>query len=234
MKTKENGTNNIRVDINTIEEQKKTADVPALCKKADLVISNQAEYDKATDILKEIKTRIKELDTQRKDITNPIDKAKKAVMDLFKPPIELLEKAEAKIKALVLDYNNKKEKEAKEEQEKLQKKADKKAEEEKKKIDAKIEKAKASGNLEKVEELEQKKEEIVPIDVPVISAKVDTPTGVSFREIWKAEVIDFKILPDEWKLPNQTALDKMASATKGTVPIPGVKFKSEKVVASRT
>lgn len=226
--------NSINVKIDTIEEKKKTADVPALVKRAELTISNQADFDKATDVLKEVKSRYKELDTQRKAITKPLDEAKKAVMELFKQPLELLERAENKLKGLMLGYTNEVERKAKEEQDRLQKLADQEAEKEKKKLDARIERAKANGNEEKVAELEAQKDAVVPIDVPVIAPQVDIPTGVSYREVWSAEIVNEKEIPREYLIPNMTALNKIASATKGTIPIPGVKFVMTKTVVTRT
>jgi hypothetical protein len=225
--------NNINVTINTEEEQRKTSDVPILCGKAELSITNQSEYDTAAEILKEVKSRYKELDTQRKKITRPIDEAKKAIMDLFNHPLELLSNAESKLKRLMINYSTEKQREADEKRRQLQEIADKEAERQKKLLDAKIERAKTSGKEEKAEELEQKKEEILPIDVPKVSARIDTPVGVSFRDKWTAEVVDEMLVPREYLIVNQSALDKIAQATKGTVPIPGVKFKSEKILASR-
>jgi len=225
-------TNNYRIDINTVEEKKKTADVPALCNKADLVITNQEQYETAGSILKEIQNRARELDAQRKTITGPIDQAKKAVMDLFKPPLELLEAASRKIKSGLIAYSNEQERLAAEERARLQKIAEKEAEAEKKKLEAKIERAKASGKEEKAEELEAQKEAIEPLAVPVIEAPVTQLKGVSYREKWTVEVVDFKLLPDEYKLPNQSALDKVAQATKGAIQIPGTKLHKEKIAAA--
>ena len=226
-------TSNITVNINTKQEQQKAADVPALCKKADIAIHNQDDYNTASDVLKEVKSRYKELDTQRKNITKPLDDAKKAVMELFRQPLDLLGKAESKIKSLMIGYTAEQEKKAREEQEKLQKLAEAEAERERKKLEAKIERAKASGKEEKVEELEMQKEAIIPMDVPVVTANIEQPKGISYKEKWTAEVVDFKALPDEYKLPNQQALDKVAQATKGSLSIPGVKFNMEKVSSVR-
>ena len=234
MTSKKETNGNISVIINTAEEQRKASDVPALLKKAELTISTQPEYEIAGDVLKEVKARYKELDTQRKEITKPIDTAKKAVMDLFSPPLSLLEKAEMKIKGLMLGYTTEQERKAREEQVRLQRLADAQAEKEKKILDEKIARAEASGKTEKVAELEQKKAEVQAIDVPVIAPVIEAPKGISYRDKWSAEVIDFKALPDEYKIANQQALDKVAQATKGAITIPGVKMKSEKIIASRS
>lgn len=224
---------NISVNIDTAEEQKKTSDVPALCQKAELTISNQADYENASVILKDVKSRYKELDEQRKKITKPLDEAKKSVMELFKVPLELLEKAENKIKGLMIGYTAEQERKAKEEQYRLQKLADQEAERQKKLLDAKIERAKASGKEERAADLEMQKETIVPIVAPVITPTIETPKGVSYRDKWYAVVIDEKLIPREYLVVNMEALNKIAGATKGTLKIAGVEFKSEKILASR-
>jgi len=233
MTTKKDTAGNISVNINTVEEQKKTSDVPALLKKAELTISNQAEYETAATVLSEVKNRYKELDTQRKEITKPIDDAKTRIMDLFKPPLELLKKAENKIKDLMDAYREEQERKAEEERKRLQKLADQETERQKKILDEKIARANASGKTEKVEELQMQKETIVPI-VPVVAPKIETPKGISYKDQWTAEVVDFGLLPNEYKVANQQTLDKVAQATKGSITIPGVVFHSKKIVASRS
>ena len=56
-------------------------------------IKDQPEYENANGILKEIKATSKILADKRKGITGPLDVAKKAVMDLFRKPIDALSKA---------------------------------------------------------------------------------------------------------------------------------------------
>ena len=225
--------NNISVNIDTVEEQKKTSDVPVLCEKAELIISNQSDYEAASTVLSEVKSRYKELDAQRKEITKPIDAAKKAVMDLFKTPLELLEKAESKIKGLMIGYTNEQERKAREEQARLQRLADAEAAKQKKILEEKIARAEASGKTEKAEELQMQKETITPIVAPIIAPQIETPKGVSYRDQWSAEVTDINLVPREYLIANMPALNKMAQATKGTLSIPGVKFTSTKILASR-
>ena len=61
-------------------------------------ISSPEMYEAAAEDLRSIVTKKKDLDTQRKKITKPLDEAKAAVMDLFKPPIDFLTKAEGILK----------------------------------------------------------------------------------------------------------------------------------------
>lgn len=223
---------NISVNIDTEQEQKRASDVPALCKRADLIISSQEDYETASVALREVKSRYKELEGQRKEITSPLDDAKKRVMDLFRAPLDLLSKAESLLKQKMIGYTDEQEKKAEEERKRLQKLAEAEAEKERKKLEAKIERAIASGKTDKVETLQEEKEKVQPIIIPFVPPQIDTPRGVSYREKWTAKVINFKLLPDEYKLPNQAALDKIGQATKGSISIPGVEFSSEKILAS--
>jgi hypothetical protein len=225
--------NNISVLIDT-EEVSKNTDVALLCRQADIQVANQHDYDLAADVLANVKKRYKELDAERKEITKPIDDAKKRVMELFNAPLSLLKKAEDALKRLMIDYTNEQERKAREEQLRLQRIAEKAAEEEKKKLEAKIARAEASGKEEKAENLKEELESVEPISVPVIAPQVEKPKGISYKDKWSAIVVDFSKLPDEYKLPNQSALDKVAQATKGSIAIPGVKFESEKILSSRS
>ena len=225
--------NNINVRIDTQKEQERTNDVPALCQKAEITISTQTEFELASVVLKEVKSRYKELEAQRKAITMPLDDAKKAIMELFRQPLTALESAETKLKGLMLGYTAEQERKAREEQARLQKLADQEAEKQRKALEAKIERAKASGKEEKAEMLEMEKENIIPITAPVVAPQIEKPAGISYRDQWSAEVIDEKLVPREYLIVNLQALNKIAAATKGTITVPGVRFVSTKILASR-
>ena len=217
-----------------VEEIELTNDVAALTKSSySLIISSQKEYITASDLLKKIKSRYKELDLQRKEITKPLDEAKDKIMILYKKPLNLLSEAETIIKRLMIGYTAEQDRIARTEQLHLQKIADAEAEKERKRLEARIERAEASGKEDKAEELTLQKEMIQTISVPVITPNIETPKGVSYRDKYYAEVIDFKLLPDEFKLPNMSALDKILQATKGAIQIPGVKINIEKILSSR-
>ena len=61
--------------------------------------------------------------------------------------------------------------------------------------------------------------------------EVQKVEGISYRQKWTATVMDFKKLPDEFKITDQKALDKIATASAGLLPIPGVEFKLEKNIS---
>ena len=62
------------IDVEQVEQQ---TDVTVLCQNAEIVIANQGDYDSAATILQAVKARAKEIDGQRKEITKPLDEAKK-------------------------------------------------------------------------------------------------------------------------------------------------------------
>lgn len=208
-------------------------DVPVLAQKCEIVISNQEQYETAAGILKQVKARYNELDKQRKEITTPLDAAKKAVMELYRKPLDMLDVGEKLIKKAMISFTEEQERIAREKQRELQRLAEIEAEKERKKLQAKIERAEASGKLDKVADLQEQKEAISEIVVPVVAPQVDKVSGISFSENWKAEVIDFSKLTDEFKLPNMEVLNKIAKSTKGSLAVSGVRFYSEKVVSSR-
>jgi len=221
--------------IDVEEVQSETKDVSLLYQKSkELKINSQESYEVAADALKQIKNRFKEIDTQRKKITSPLDAAKKEAMELFKKPLDQLSEAESILKRSMINYTTEQERIAREETERLKRLAEKQAEEERKKLEARIERAESNGKIEKAEELKEKKESIIPINVPIVAPSIAKPSGVSYRDKWTAKVVDFSKLTDEYKLPNQSMLDKMAQASKGNAQIPGVEFICEKILSSRS
>lgn len=57
--------------------------------------------------------------------------------------------------------------------------------------------------------------------------------GTSMRAIWKAVVTDPDKVPREYLIVNQSALDALAKATKGSITIPGVRFEKTFVNSTR-
>ncbi|MBU0579483.1 hypothetical protein KJ628_05975, partial [Patescibacteria group bacterium] len=75
--------------------------------------------------------------------------------------------------------------------------------------------------------------ETVEVSIVPVIAQPQAPKGASYREQWSAEVVDISLVPREYMIPNQSALDKIAMATKGTIAILGVRFLSKTVMSSR-
>lgn len=81
--------------------------------------------------------------------------------------------------------------------------------------------------------VETKLEQAAMVEAPVVEVASSTPrlAGIAARTTWKARVVNLAMVPREWMIVNQDALDKFAGATKGAVPVPGVEFYSEQGLA---
>jgi hypothetical protein len=219
-----------------------------------LVVNDQASLERAAAFLSEIKARAKDLESERKKITIPLDNAKKAVQALFSRPKEVLESIEGIIKGKMIEYAEGQERKRQEEQARLDRIA---AQERKKKEDqerawrekeeaarkeaARLEAEGKAEEARKAQEVadkaaakaEERSQAADDVFAPIAAPKVEKVAGVSYRENWTAEVVDFSLLPDVYKLPDMVKLNKQAKATKNSVPIPGVVFKMEKILASK-
>lgn len=208
-------------------------EAPVMLKQAEaVVILTQEHYEGANGVLKTVKGKYRELDSIRKTITKPLDEAKRAVMDLFRNPLETLSKAESIIKRAMITYSDEQDRIRREEQRKLEAKARAEEERKRKDIEERAKKWAAKGNEAKAEELLDQAED-VHVEAPVIAPSIEKPKGVSYREQWSAIVTDEAQVPREYLTVNIQALNKVAQATKGALKIPGVEFKMEKILSSR-
>lgn len=217
-------------DIKVVE--KESTDL--VTKVNGLTITNQLEYEGAAEFLKQIKGQEKKVEESFDPIISKAYQTHKEAVAQKNKFFNPLAAAEKVVKNLMSAYQNKKEAEAKEEQCKLQEAADREAKRKQDAIDAQIAKAKEAGNDAKVEKLEEKKENIIPAVVPVVSANIAKPEGISYRTKWTATIIDERLIPRDYLIPNMDLINKIANARKGSFSIPGVKFTSEKILASRS
>lgn len=194
-------------------------------------IKTQIDYELAADMLKRIKSKYNEVDNIRKNITKPLDMAKKAVMELFNKPLTLLSNAESKLKENMIAFHNEQERIRKAEEEKLRKKAEEEELKKKEALEVRAQKAEEKGDTEKANELREKKEDIF-VPTPILS-EPEQPKGISYKTLWSAEIVDQSQIPREYLIPNMQLLDKLASVYKDTKEIPGIKFVSKKILSGR-
>jgi uncharacterized membrane protein YqiK len=76
------------------------------------VITSEDDYQLAGEELQSIKARINKMEATRTGITGPMNKALKAINDLFRSPMEVLKNAESVIKASMLTYYDEQERKA--------------------------------------------------------------------------------------------------------------------------
>ena len=190
-----------------------------------LVIDSNEKYEQAIMFGKEIQKKIKEVEAEKKKMTDPLEQSKKAIIDFFRPALEKLTAVKSLINSNGLVFYEKQERIRAEAQRKLQEEAAEKQ----RILDEKIAQKQAEGK--NTDKLESKKAEII---TPVLQSNVTKVSGTYVKETWKAKVIDFKLLPDEYKIANQMALDGIAKATKGSINIPGVVMEVEKSIVNRS
>jgi len=199
----------------------------ALFKSAERALTNARAYeidcvevrDLAAQDLTKIKGLQKSVDNARKSITQPIDAAKKAVMDLFRAPTTYLDQAEAVLKSAIGNFDRaeqarqlaaqaKLEEAARQERARLEAEAAATraaTEAEAQKIQQKAEQAAAAGDVEAAARLNSEAESRVDQGVAEVALLQQTATlftapiaapaiiktqGVSTRKVWKAEVAD--------------------------------------------
>lgn len=176
------------------------------------VVDNADMYVMAGDELKEIKARRKAIEDKRVEITKPMDQAKKAAMDFFRLPIDLLDDAEDAIKRAMLTWKS--------EQDRKEREAREAQAAEARRIQAEA----------KAKNPDQPPPVVVMPPVPTVAAP--KMAGISTRKIWKFDVTDPAAVPREYLVIDDAKLGAMARATKGTVAVPGVRFYEEETMAA--
>lgn len=225
-------------------------------------IDSPMMYELAAAELVDLQATYKKLEDQRFGITRPMDAAKKAVMDLFKSPLERVAEKILSVKAAMLEYDREEKRKAAVKQQLLDKiAADQRralAEEQARQAaeaQAQHERAQQlleSGNTEGVDEALSKAEAAHEMAVAlaettqVVSAataatNVPTVAGITTADVWKARVTDLPALlrfiaerPEyhNWVELKMTGLHDMAKAQRDALRIPGVEAFEEARIAA--
>ena len=186
----------------------------------ELVIETEEQATEASEMVK----KLKELENEIRASFDPvIDKAYKAHKEAIAQRDEHLKpvlEAQRKLKSVLCDWHTKQEQikleEARREAERLRK-----LEEEK--ILAQASQLEMQGETKLAEEI---------LNTPVtVSPKYEKPKiqGISFAEIWDFEILDEKLIPREYLIPDEQKIRQIVKATKGELNIPGIKIFKRKV-----
>lgn len=231
-KTQEKSLNevvNVSVDDSTLTQITEGNRLATTVK--GLTITNNQEYLNSGEFLKRIKTVSKLIDDSRKELTRPLDEVKKRVMDFFKDPLEQLSAAETVLKRAMLGYQQEQERIRREEEQKAIARA--KAEEERKRraLEERAIKAEESGNTAKAELLRERADDVY-VPAMATAPTLEKVKGISTKKVWKCRITDEAKIPREYLVINETMLNKMAQATQGKIPVPGVEFYQEDVLSA--
>ena len=206
--------------------QKEVAPVVAMAD--ELNVDSDMMYEAAGDELRTIKSRSKTLEDRRKAITQPLDAAKKSVMDLFRQPLASLEEAERTIKRKMLTYSQEQDRIRAEEA----RKAEEAARREQERLEREAEEARQSGDESTAQVLEHTAS-VMTASAPVARA-APKAQGIGTVTRWSAEVedkrafIEFCLTEAGAQYFDAIAVDmrplnQMAVALKEKMKIPGIK-----------
>lgn len=106
--------------------------------------------------------------------------------------------------------------------------------EERAKAEAEAEKARkaADAAAAKAEVREEAAAMVAPAAVVTVASSQPKIGGQNIRKTWKAVVANVALVPREWLVVNEQALQAFAKATKGAVPVAGVRFEEVSMLAS--
>jgi hypothetical protein len=165
----------------------RTADA-ALAMVHAFAVDSPETYDLAAEELTSIKGRLSKLDEQRKAITKPLDDAKKAVMDLFRGPVAVLEQAEGALKGKMLTYTQDMQRKAAE----ARAKAEAEAQAQRDALQAEAAALAAEGRTGEAVVREQVAAMVVA--VPTVAAEVPKAAGVKVSTSVDFEVVNLHAL----------------------------------------
>lgn len=90
---------------------------------AQYQIATPQEYETGVEAIKKARAIKKAIDEKRKEMTKPLDEAKKRIMDFFRPAMDKLDKIIIKVNQEMSAYRRKQEEEARKREEELKKQA---------------------------------------------------------------------------------------------------------------
>ena len=169
----------------------------------ELHIVNAEQYEEAAEILKEIKGRLKQLETKRKWFTEPLLEMKKRTDSLFKGPSNSLKQAESAIKKGMVAYSQETERKRLELEQKARELA-----------------ASEAATVAEVHDV------LVEAVTRGVTPKV---SGVVVKKVTKFEISDPNLLPRKFLKPNEAAI---RNAVRGGGEIPGVRVWQEDQISA--
>lgn len=205
---------------NIIEKQEEFKQEVMVAAQAEITVVDQVSYAAANDLIARLQGVRKEVVARFADPKKKATEAHKAVCELEK---SFLAPVDEKIRLLKTSTTNW----YAAEQRRIA------AEEERKRKEAE-ELAALSAEAESCGDTETAAEAVAAAALAEASVTaMPKVKGTAMREVWKAVVVDVSQLPREYMIVNQSMLDKMAQATKGAVPIPGVRFEKTYINSTR-
>jgi len=180
----------------------------------EMVIESDPEYDFASQVLREVKTKTKETKAMKDSATKPLKQVAKTIDGWFKPALDAMKEAEAVIKRGMSDYLVLKERNRVKAMQEAQ---------------ALIEAAKKTPAPEAKEAAKEAARDLI------VGSQSDAASeGISQIEVWGFEIMDASLLPREYLMPNEAAIKAMVKLQKQDTQIAGVKVVKSFQIRART
>jgi hypothetical protein len=201
---------------------------PVVAKAAAMVISTPADYSGAADFLKTLKAAQRNVADFFAPMKAKAHEAHKAITATETETMKPLVEAESYAKRKMLTYQTEQEAIRQAEQQRLQAEADAQARAEQDRL---LRLAESRKTPEKQAEY---REAAAAVIAPVVQIASTTPViaGQSIRKTWRARVVNQALVPREWLVVNEKALDAFARATSGGVAVAGVEMYQETTLSS--
>ena len=233
-----------------------------LAEARQVVIDSDDMYAIVGDELRALMASIKHLDERRKAITRPMDEAKLQVMEMFREPIALRERARDIMKSAMASYQTKKEEQARQlrlEAERYQREQQERAEQAAREAArqaseaavaaaaATTEAARDEARARAAELMAESEAHEAVAAAPVVAylpaASAPKAVGISSRDLLRGEVTDRQALiryladhPEYSELIEirQGKLDRLIAVQGAAFAMPGVRVVRERKIAART
>ena len=198
-----------------------------------LTITSHEDYAKGTEILKDIKARVKAVKEYWKGPKEAANAAHKELVAREAQMLKPLTEAEGIIKKSMLAYDA----EVKRKRQEAEEAARRAREAEAERLAALAAKAAQDGDEDTADVLLDMAEEVPIGEIAAEAAPV--AKGVSVRTTWKARVVNPKLVPAffdgmELRSINMTALNNIAKWRNGEAQIPGVAFYQDSTMSVRS
>ena len=203
--------------------QRETATVQERAKA--IAITDTASYTDAAEFVKSIKAVRGRIAETFDPLIKSAHATHKALLDEKKKHDMPLDEAERVIKGKIAGYQGELERQRQAEERRLREQAQK--EEEERRLAQAVE-LEQQGETQAAAELIE-----APIEAPavVVAAAVPKVSGVSTRKAWKWRVVDARLIPYEYMLPDEKKIGAHARSMGEQARIPGIEFYSEDVVS---
>ncbi len=200
-------------------------------------IESTESYQDAAELKRAIRMLRKTIDGKFKEPVAQAYAAHRSMIALKKQVDDPMLKAETTITNKMRSWDDEQDRLQREEEKRLRDEQ-LKAEEERQAAEAKAlaeaEKLSEAGNEQAADAVLDAVPPPTPAPVPVAPRVIPKTPGVTPRHVWKFEIVSPDAIPREFLIPDDRAIQAIASSRKENAVIPGVRFYSEISYTTRT